>query len=150
MLANALIQERMRGFPGRCRAEGLKVTHQRSAIFRALAATDRHPSPEEVYAQVRAELPSISLATVYKVLDLFQRHGFLRRVSTEQQAARYDANLAPHHHLVCDRCGSIQDVPVPPNSDLPAVPAGVDFSVSHTDILFRGLCGACRRAGPRA
>ena len=146
MLAQAQIQERMRGFPGRCRAAGLKVTHQRSAIFHVLAATERHPSPEEVYAAVRSELPSISLATVYKVLDLFHRHGFLRKVSTERQAARYDANLGPHQHLVCDGCGRIQDVQVPLPGGVPAAPPGTDFAVSHTDILFHGLCGECRRA----
>jgi Fur family transcriptional regulator, peroxide stress response regulator len=150
MLAQAQVQERMRRFPERCRAAGLKVTHQRTAIFNVLAATERHPSPEEVYEQVRGELPFISLATVYKVLDLFQRHGFLRKVSTEQQVARYDANMGPHHHLVCDRCGRIQDVHV----GLPAggleAPQGGDFAVSHYDIIFHGLCGECRRSSSAA
>jgi Fur family peroxide stress response transcriptional regulator len=146
MLAQALIQERIQRFPERCRAAGLKVTHQRTAIYGVLAATEQHPSPEEVYESVRPELPSISLATVYKVLDLFQRHGFLRKVSTEQQVARYDANMGAHHHVVCDGCGRIQDVTV----NLPAGrlehPAGADFAVSHYDIIFHGLCAGCRKA----
>jgi Fur family peroxide stress response transcriptional regulator len=144
MLDPAQIQERMAGFPERCRASGLKVTHQRTAIFGVLASTERHPTPEEVYEAVRPELPSISLATVYKVLDLFQRHGFLRKVSTEQQVARYDANLAAHHHLVCDTCGRIQDVHVPLPQDGLAAPQGPEFTVSHYDIIFHGQCRACR------
>ena len=145
MLAQRDIEDRMQAFPQRCRAAGLKLTHQRTAIFRVLASTERHPSPEEVYAAVRPDMPSLSLATVYKVLDLFHRHGFLRKVSTEQQAARYDANLGPHHHLVCDRCGRIEDVQVPAAEAL-ATPDTGDFAVSHYDILFHGRCGACRRA----
>ncbi len=143
MLAQRQVEERVRAFPERCRSAGLKVTHQRAAIFTVLASTERHPSPEEVYEAVRPELPSISLATVYKVLDLFHRHGFLRKVSTERQAARYDANLGPHHHLICDRCGHIQDVQLPLAAPLAAPDAG-DFAVSHYDIIFHGLCGACR------
>jgi Fur family transcriptional regulator, peroxide stress response regulator len=145
MPAQAEIQARMQRFPERCRAAGLKLTHQRSAIYGALAGTERHPSPEEVYEAVRPELPSISLATVYKVLDLFHRHGFLRKVSTEGQVARYDANMGAHHHLVCDACGRIQDV----DSALPAgleSPLQSDFAVSHYDIIFHGLCADCRRA----
>ena len=146
MLAQAQIQERIRNFPERCRAAGLKVTHQRTAIYGVLAATESHPSPEEVYESVRPDLPSISLATVYKVLDLFQRHGFLRRVSTEHQVARYDANMGTHHHLVCDGCGRIQDVSVSlPGGSLESE-AGADFSVSHYDIIFHGLCRDCRKA----
>lgn len=146
MLAQAHIQERIERFPERCRAAGLKVTHQRTAIYGMLAATERHPSPEEVYEAVRPELPSISLATVYKVLDLFHRHGFLRRVSTEHQVARYDANLHSHHHVVCDGCGRIQDVDVRlPGGELQS-PVDAGFAVSHYDIIFHGLCPDCRKA----
>jgi Fur family transcriptional regulator, peroxide stress response regulator len=145
MLAQAQIQERIRRFPERCRAVGLKLTHQRAAVFNVLAATERHPSPEEVYQAVRPELPSISLATVYKVLDLFQRHGFLRKVSTEQQVARYDANVDEHHHLVCDRCGRIQDVQVPLPEAALSESQSDGFAVSHVDVLFHGLCRECRR-----
>lgn len=148
MLATEHIEDRVRGFPQRCRAAGLKVTHQRSAIYGVLAATERHPSPEEVYEAVRPQLPSISLATVYKVLDLFHRHGFLRRVSTERQVARYDANTGPHQHLVCDRCGRIEDVQVNIPEGRLHLPEGAGFAVTHYDILFHGLCGDCRAAGP--
>jgi len=59
----------MDAFVARCRTAGLAVTPQRLAIFRRLAATDRHPSAEELHAAVRREMPTLSLATVYKTLD---------------------------------------------------------------------------------
>jgi Fur family peroxide stress response transcriptional regulator len=120
------------------------VTHQRTAIYTMLAATDSHPSPEEVYGAIRGALPSISLATVYKVLDLFQRHGFLRKVSTENQVARYDANTGTHHHLISRKCDRIEDVEVAlPGGESPR-PEGTEFEVDRCDIIFHGLCSQCR------
>lgn len=148
MLKQQDIEERIRRFPALCRVAGLKVTHQRTAIFGMLAATEGHPTPETVYSVIRRRLPSISLATVYKVLDQFHRHGFLHKVSTENQVARYDANLAPHHHLICEGCGKIQDVdPAPAAGDLPAPGVG-DFRVVHCEVIFHGLCASCQGASP--
>src|SRR5207245_126217 len=74
-------RERLAGFAARCRASGLAVTPQRLAIFRHLASTDRHPSAEELHATVRRELPTLSLATVYKALDTLASVGAGRAVS---------------------------------------------------------------------
>ena len=148
MLSPAQINDRVSTFPTRCRAAGLKVTHQRTAIYGMLAATESHPSPEEVFDAVRPRLPSISLATVYKVLDLFHRKGFLRRVSTERQVARYDANVSTHQHLVCDGCGRIDDVLVELPEETLTGPAIGGFAVSRCDILFHGLCTDCRAQPP--
>ena len=65
--------EHIESFLNRCRAAGLAVTPQRLAIFRRLVATDRHPSAEELHAVVRREMPTLSLATVYKTLDTLAR-----------------------------------------------------------------------------
>ncbi|HUJ76881.1 MAG TPA: transcriptional repressor, partial [bacterium] len=138
--SEAETQERLRAFPDLCRRAGLKVTQQRLAVYGMLVSTDCHPTPEDVYSALRAKLPSLSLGTVYKTLDQFQRHGFLRKVSTEGQAARYDANVGPHHHLVCSGCGTIQDVQVQedamgqPGEALGAGQSG-GFRITHTDIL---------------
>lgn len=146
MSAQQHSEERIENFAARCREAGLKVTHQRQAIYAMMARTETHPTPEDVYARIRRELPSISLATVYKILDLFHRHGFLRKVSTENQVARYDANVAPHHHLVCSACGRIRDVTLDEQRVNGLVPqqTSEDFSVTHADVIFHGLCGECR------
>ena len=143
MLKSAEIQERIERFPHRCRAAGLKVTHQRTAIYGMLASTGGHPTPEEVYAEIRTQIPSISLATVYKVLDQFYQNGFLRKVSTETQVARYDANLSPHHHLICSSCGTILDVKKEGAMEGLSVSGENGFRVSHYDVLFHGQCAAC-------
>ena len=144
-----LIERRINQFPDACRKAGLKVTHQRMAVYAMLAATEAHPTPEDVYSVIRAQLPSLSLGTVYKILDQFHKHGFLRKVSTEGHVARYDANTEVHHHLVCAGCGLIQDVHVEqPLAAMAPMPEAPDFAVTSYDILFHGLCKDCRATRP--
>lgn len=152
MLKPPEIQALMEGFPQQCRSAGLKVTHQRVAIFNYLAGTESHPTPDVVYENIRTQLPSISLATVYKVLDQFHRHGFLRRISTEGQVARYDASLKSHQHLICDTCGLIRDLLSDETgadetgargASTPPLPEVDDFTIDRCDVLFHGRCNAC-------
>ena len=87
---------------------------------------------------------------MYKILDLFHARGFVRRVSTRDQVARYDAHVEPHHHLICTACGRIQDVAdnaVEGDAITPAgvgVPGKTNFLVRDYEIQFHGLCGSCR------
>jgi len=89
---------------------GLAVTHQRQVVYEAVIASHGHYSPEDIYAAVRRRVPSVSLATVYNNLRLFIECGLLREVSPHAPTLRVDGNLKPHHHLVCSRCKSVQDI----------------------------------------
>ncbi len=81
------LEERMEFFRERCRELGLALTHQRMVIYRALAASREHPTPESIYEQVRQEVPSISLGTVYKSIRTFSDAGLLREVNLLQVRA---------------------------------------------------------------
>jgi Fur family peroxide stress response transcriptional regulator len=135
-------------FAARCRRAGLAVTPQRLAIFRRLAATDRHPSAEELHAAVRREMPTLSLATVYKTLDTLAGIGAVRPVSRLGARGRWDANLDPHHHLVCTSCGSVTDV-AEPRLEAAALPAAAvaerhGFEAAGHSVEIFGRCAACR------
>jgi len=135
----------MQGFRSRCAERGLSLTHQRWVIYRTLAGTDRHPTPEWVFEQVRREIPSISLATIYNNVRTFRDAGLLREVSTPDQAMRLDANLESHLHLVCTRCGTILDLPegsLAPLRRRKTLPKG--FRVEGFYASFLGRCGQCR------
>jgi len=147
MLTQAKIQERTHRFPAQCKNAGLKVTHQRTAVYGMLAGTESHPTPEDVYSQIRQSLPTVSLATVYKILDLFHSYGFLRKVSTEGQVARYDANVDPHHHVICSQCGTIKDIMPESASYSDALPKVPDFSITHSDVIYHGVCKKCQTRG---
>ncbi len=91
------------------KAKGVRVTHQRLEVFCELMSSHEHPSAEEIYERVARRLPTISLDTVYRTIALFEEFGVIRRVEVLDDRARYDANLKPHHHLVCTRCKKIED-----------------------------------------
>jgi len=135
-------------FVERCRAARIAVTPQRLAIFRRLAATDSHPSAEELHAAVRREMPTLSLATVYKTLDTLAAIGAVRPVSRLGARGRWDANLAPHHHLVCTTCGAVTDV-TEPRLEAAARPAAAvaarhGFEAAGHAVEIFGRCAACR------
>jgi Fe2+ or Zn2+ uptake regulation protein len=138
----------MERFVTRCRAAGLVPTPQRLAVFRHLADGHGHPSAEELYATVRRELPTLSLATVYKTLDALARIGAVRRVARGGARSRWDAGLESHHHLVCIECGSVTDV-LDPRLDAVKARAAVvgelhGFAVSGHVVDIFGRCATCR------
>jgi Fe2+ or Zn2+ uptake regulation protein len=124
---------------------GLAVTHQRQVVYEAVIAAHGHYSPEQIYASVRKRIPSISLATVYNNLRLFVEHGLLREVTPHASTLRVDGNLEPHHHLVCSRCKSVQDIEgdfIDLKRISRQVPAG--FDLTHPVVEVFGLCSRCR------
>jgi Fe2+ or Zn2+ uptake regulation protein len=123
---------------------GLAVTHQRQVVFEAVIAADGHHSPEAIYAAVRRKIPSISLATVYNNLRLFIDCGLLREVTPHASTLRVDGNLKPHHHLVCSRCKSVQDITgdfVDFRRLARQVPGGFDLTQPLIEVF--GLCARC-------
>lgn len=130
------------------RASGRKVTPQRERIFRVLHDNPTHPTAEAVHAEVVADMPTVSLRTVYATLHELADMGELRRIQLGTGSARFDTDPADHHHLVCTRCGSVQDVHV----DYPDVAPPTDhdhgFVVETTQIVFRGRCTSCAAETP--
>jgi Fe2+ or Zn2+ uptake regulation protein len=123
----------------RLRAEGRKVTPQREAVIRVLSGNEGHPTADAVHAAVVAELPMVSLRTVYQVLNDLSELGEIQAIDVGTGAARFDPNVDPHHHLVCTVCGRVRDVPALP---VPAVEVG-GFVVERAEIVFRGRCETC-------
>lgn len=92
---------------------GLRPTPQRLAVYDELAGMPNHPTAEQVFVAVRARLPRISLATVYKALEALVAVGVVDRLGAESAAgsARYDARNDRHYHFRCLRTGTIHDLP---------------------------------------
>ncbi|MDX1982220.1 MAG: transcriptional repressor [Bryobacteraceae bacterium] len=148
MIPEATIVQRMDLFRQRCRKLGLACTHQRQIIYRALASSDSHPTPEAVYEQVKREIPAISLGTVYKNIRTFTEAGLLREVNILHDSLRLDANLGNHHHLVCTRCKRVADVPhrdVTPIRLRRSLPRG--FQLERCSVELLGICAECSGAG---
>ncbi len=134
-----------RRFEDKCRSRGIRVTSQRLAVYRALAEDLSHPTADAVYARLRPAMSSLSLATVYRILESLEEEGLIRRVSTTDGVGRFDANMSVHQHLYCRLCGRLADVRVQELSDLelPGIGAG-GFDAEELDIRVVGTCRECR------
>lgn len=124
---------------------GLKLTPQRLAIVEALADDVTHPTAQEIYERLRPRLPMMSFATVYSTLDTLARAGLCQARSLTPGATRFDPNVEPHDHVVCDQCGAMRDVPATSGA---RENVGVEgFEVHAVELVFRGVCASCRATG---
>jgi len=128
----------------------MRMTRQRRVILEELRGVDTHPTADEVYAMVRRRLPRVSLATVYRNLESMSEGGHVQRIETGSGPRRYDGNVARHHHVRCERCGAVADVP--PGTVRSSVRVDGDrvceecgFVVSGHRLDLVGLCARCRR-----
>ena len=127
------------------KAEGYRLTPQRLAVLRIVAASREHPTVERVYDLVRAELPTTSLATVYKTLTTLKQVGEVTELNYSGQGSHYDGNTEPHPHAVCTACGGIADAPVSALSRLAAeVAASTGYLIGSQRLDFFGLCPLCQ------
>ena len=92
-------------------ASGHRYTEQRAAVYRFLSGTTSHPDADQVFQEVRRDVPAISLATVYKSLETLVSCGLASKLTYGDGSARYDARTDPHPHARCVRCGRVMDVP---------------------------------------
>ena len=92
---------------------GWRYTRQRAAVFEYLRSVENHPTAEEVYAAVRAEIPNLSLATVYKALEALVDCGVAAKLDYADGPARYDHRTDSHYHIRCMSSGQVRDLPIP-------------------------------------
>lgn len=118
---------------------GLRSTPQREIVYDILIKRRDHPTADEVFARVKAELPTISLATVYNCLEALVQCNLIRQVNFDRGPTRYCPNLHPHAHFHDEVTGSTYDIDLPPGivEQLKAqLPEG--YAVSDVEIMFRG------------
>jgi Fe2+ or Zn2+ uptake regulation protein len=132
---------------------GLKLTPQRIAIVRLFAGDLSHPTAQDLFERLRPSFPSMSFATVYNTLDTLARTGLagtVRLPGKRGDAARFDPNTDPHHHAVCDRCGTVLDIAAGTLAPTPGTTKKLrrtapGFSVRTVERIYRGLCSRCAR-----
>jgi Fur family transcriptional regulator, stress-responsive regulator len=129
------------------RARGLRVTPQRMGIVAQLFENASHPTVEALYDATRVEMPTISLKTVYQTVHDLEALGEVRLLDLGTGQVRVDPNVEHrHHHVVCNACGRVCDVPVDfPHLTLPRRHR-LGFTVDAVDVIFRGTCAACAQS----
>ena len=137
----------MRQFRKHLEERGLRLTSQRLAIAEYVMKTRSHPSVLDIYEHVRKTYPTLSLATVYKTLDLLQEMGVLYKMSaTKNGSSRYETSTEPHINLMCKHCNRIIDLNLPKEM-VERLFKYVDpesFEVHFVGIEFFGVCNECK------
>ena len=130
----------------RFREKGLKVTPQRYAIYEMMIHTDSHPTVEEIYQAVQPRFPMLSLNTVYYTVASLREAGLIADVPVQDSAARFDANMDRHHHLVCLGCHKIEDLYDHALDQLKIATRKTNgYLLESHRVEFRGYCTKCRQ-----
>ena len=128
------------------RGNGFKVTPQRLAVYEVLANTKEHPNVEMIFNSLQATYPTMSLATVYKTIDILNEIGLVQILNAGEDSFRYDADMSNHAHVRCVECGRVDDV-----FDLDAakvtreIEAGTRYRLTGQQFYFYGVCPECQK-----
>jgi len=118
-------------------------TQQRNIIYDIVASTNTHPTADWVYEQAKKQIPNISLGTVYRNLKVLVEEGKILEIN-DGKVSRFDANISPHHHFKCEKCGSLYDIVerelLHINKDI-AQKKG--YTVNNSFVVLYGICPKC-------
>lgn len=137
-------------FQAQCKLTGLAATHQRYLIYQAILELEDNPTPEEVFEHVRRNIPSISLATVYKNIETFIDHRMIKDISPNYGSRRIESITKPHDHFVCRSCRRVFDLEKhtelkPPRAT--DLPPGATFEYHLVELV--GICRSCARSSKK-
>ena len=123
-----------------------RQTKQKTTIYEALCALD-HPTATEVYARVHELQPTVSRATVFRVLSGFAASGKALELRMANSDVRYDFNTMAHYHVHCVACGRVADVSMDKVEKIPkvTVDSGEEFTVDGYSVEFYGKCASCQK-----
>ena len=123
----------------------MRNTRQREAILSVVRRMTCHPTADEIYAEVRKEIPGISLGTVYRNLKLLAGTGEVALVADGGTHSRYDGCTDNHYHFRCDVCGRVFDVEELVDTGLDRrVAAQTGLAIRCHSLEFHGLCKDCQ------
>ena len=120
-------------------------TVQKTLIKQEVMSTYSHPSADAVYDKIKEVCPSISKATVYRVLNDLAEKGEIYRVKMTDGSDRFDKTLEKHYHIRCSCCGSVSDVDIDYfNGIEDTANKHSDYVVTGHNLIFEGICPDCQ------
>ena len=128
------------------KTKNIKVTKQREIILGHLRSMWTHPTADELYIDVRQQLPHMGLCTVYRNLERFCKEGLIGKI--KGKPCRYDGKIDPHNHIKCINCGKIEDLFV----DIPVDTVEIDklgYKLHSYKLEINGLCRKCNKESGR-
>lgn len=129
----------------------VKHSKQREMIYMFLKTRKDHPTADVVYENVRMERPNISLGTVYRNLTLLADMGQIQRLRVGDGTDHFDADITPHYHFICSKCGAVRDLEMESIEDiLDTARANFGGTIEGHVTYFHGLCRNCKNGSVAA
>lgn len=123
-----------------------RFSKKRQAIYDCLCTTKSHPTADWIYQQLHPVFPDLSLGTVYRNLGQLKDAGLIQSVGVVNGQERFDADVSPHPHLVCNDCGTVADLSLTlPISLVQDAEKQSGFSITGVSLRLQGECPQCRR-----
>lgn len=124
----------------------LRRSQQRERLLELLSSTDRHPTADWIYGKLKKEFPKLSLGTVYRNLSQLVEQGEAKKIHFGSTFDRFEAKIAPHYHLICEKCKQIIDIEMPIYKEINNKAKNISgFKVNYHKIDFFGICLNCQK-----
>ena len=124
--------------------QDLGLTRQREVVLQVIRDSHSHLTANEVFAEAKAKLPSISFATVYNSLRYLKDSGHIAEIQFGNGASRFDRMTHRHDHAICTACGKLVDIDMEHPTDLMARAASIsNFKPEFLEFTLRGVCAEC-------
>jgi len=128
-------------FKNRMKAKKIKPTFIRLKILDYLEKNKSHPTAEAIYKTLEKEIPTISRTSVYNTMNVFYEKRLITPLFITGLEARFDSNLSPHHHFLCEKYGQIIDLDIECNYFKKWKVKGHRIAELHG--YFKGTCREC-------
>jgi Fur family peroxide stress response transcriptional regulator len=133
----------MNNYTEKLRAHNLKATPQRLEIVNALHING-HMNVEKLYEIMLKKFNSISLATIYKNINLMLNAAFIQEVKIPNTKSVYELTKDSHSHLVCNNCGKVEDIILDLSELTEHASKNFSFKIDKADLVLSGLCKKCK------
>lgn len=121
-----------------------RYSKQRENVKKGLEHFCIHPSAEALYSHLKPSNPNLSLATVYRNLNNLAQKGEIKKIEGLSGQVHYDHNTSEHYHMICDKCGKVEDLFFEPERLKEVLNQQNNFEILSYDIIVKGLCNICK------
>lgn len=124
-----------------------KYSKQREALFTLLCSTKTHPTAAWLYERLKKDFPRLSQGTVYRNLNILAEQKRIKVITIDSSFAHFDADMSVHNHVICTRCGRVDDAFMPTDAHCEQTAEAVSgYRIDSHRFDFFGLCPDCLRA----
>ncbi len=119
----------------------IRPSHHRIRILQYLSDNLDHPTVDQIYTALKAELPTLSKTTVYNTMTILTEKGLVHQFNYGDNEAQYDLITMEHGHFKCERCGTLYDFEFAASDCIENELEG--FAIKDKEVYFKGICKDC-------